>query len=73
MFHKVLFIFGFFAGLELTLCRGSFAYIDPGAGSYILQVLAAVFFGSVFALKMYWKKLTGFLARKKPQDHDAER
>jgi len=39
------------------------AYIDAGTGSLILQVVLAGFFGSVFALKMFWGRVTGALSR----------
>lgn len=39
------------------------AYLDPGTGSYILQIAAAAFFGSLFALKVWWRQITGFLAK----------
>lgn len=29
-------------------------YLDPGSGSYILQVAMAGFLGAAFALKSYW-------------------
>ncbi len=31
----------------------AFAYLDPGSGSYIIQVLIALFVGSAFAVKMF--------------------
>lgn len=34
-----------------------FAYIDPGNGSYILQIVIASSMGLLFATKSYWKKL----------------
>jgi len=40
------------------------AYVDPGTGSYLLQLLIATVLGSLFALKVYWKKLIGFLVQK---------
>ena len=39
-----------------------YAYIDPGNGSYILQVLLASLFGGLFALKLFWKKIKHFFA-----------
>lgn len=30
------------------------AYIDPGAGSYIFQVLVAVFIGALFSFRLWW-------------------
>ncbi len=36
------------------------AYIDPGTGSLIIQVLIAAFFGALFAVKMFWKRIKIF-------------
>lgn len=49
------------------------AYIDPGAGSYIFQVLIAVFIGAVFSFKLWWIRgkravLYFFKKRKKHDD-----
>ncbi len=38
------------------------AYIDFGSGSLILQALLASFFGALFTLKVYWRRLTGHLS-----------
>ena len=37
------------------------AYIDPGTGSLIIQVLIASFFGALFLLKVFWGKVKAFL------------
>jgi hypothetical protein len=39
------------------------AYLDPGAGSFMLQMLIAGIMGLVLTLKLYWYKLKAFLAR----------
>ena len=39
------------------------AYIDPGTGSYVLQILIAGLVGGAFALKMFWRNVTAFLSR----------
>lgn len=36
------------------------AYIDPGTGSYLFQVLLAVFLGALFVLKSWWMKVVIF-------------
>jgi uncharacterized paraquat-inducible protein A len=36
------------------------AYLDPGTGSYIFQVIIAMFIGSIFTLKIYWQKIKDF-------------
>ncbi len=40
------------------------AYLDPGAGSYLLQLLMAGFLGLMFSVKVYWKSLTGMWSRR---------
>jgi hypothetical protein len=36
-------------------------YIDPGTGSYVLQLLIAGLLGALFALKVFWRKVVDFL------------
>ncbi len=38
------------------------AYLDPGTGSFILQILAASALGGLFAIKTFWRNITGFLS-----------
>lgn len=37
-----------------------YAYLDPGTGSYILQLIIAGLLGGLFALKMFWSKVKNF-------------
>ena len=37
--------------------RPAYAYIDLGSGSYIIQMLFASVFGSLFAFKVLWRRL----------------
>ena len=39
------------------------AYLDPGTGSYIFQLLLAALVGLGFLIKVYWKKIKSFFAR----------
>lgn len=36
------------------------AYLDPGSGSYLLQLLLAGLLGSLFVVKASWGKIKGF-------------
>jgi hypothetical protein len=38
-------------------------YLDPGSGSFILQLLLATLLGLGFLLKGYWRKLLGLFKR----------
>lgn len=40
------------------------AYLDPGTGSYIFQVLIGVFLGTAVAVKVFWRRIWGFITRK---------
>ena len=48
------------------------AYIDPGTGSYVLQVIAAGVLGAMFALKMFWHRIVGFFRRNHAAGSDGE-
>ena len=39
------------------------AYIDPGTGSYIVQVLIASVVGLAYGVKVYWVKIRSLLGR----------
>ncbi|OQA00165.1 MAG: hypothetical protein BWY70_00776 [Bacteroidetes bacterium ADurb.Bin408] len=45
------------------------AYIDPGSGSMIIQIIIASLFGGIVAIKMFWKKIISFIKSffKKPE------
>ena len=36
------------------------AYLDPGTGSYIFQILIAGIVGGIFVIKQFWNKITAF-------------
>ncbi len=44
------------------------AYLDPASGSMFLQLLLGGAAGVALAVKLYWRKLLGFLGIKKEQD-----
>jgi hypothetical protein len=52
------------------------AYLDPGTGSYILQILIASLLAAGFTLKIFWRQVKFFVvnlfSRKKGTGDDAE-
>lgn len=51
------------------------AYIDPGSGSYAIQVLIGLVVGAGVGLKMYWRRIMAFLGsrgskRQKPSSDE---
>ncbi|MCG2810131.1 MAG: hypothetical protein L6428_01570 [Candidatus Aminicenantes bacterium] len=47
----------------LLFPRYSHAYIDPGTGSYVFQIIIAAFVAVAFAVKVYWQKIKIFVVR----------
>lgn len=39
----------------------AYAYLDPGTGSYILQLVLAALLGAAFAIKVFWKRIKAFV------------
>lgn len=37
------------------------AYIDPGTGSYVFQLLIAGVLGAAFAAKVFWRRIAAFI------------
>ena len=46
------------------------AYLDPGAGSFIVQVLIAALAGVAVAGRLYWTKLKSMLGMSSVDDDD---
>jgi hypothetical protein len=40
-----------------------FAYLDPGTGSYLLQLALAGLLGASYAVKHFWARLKGLFSR----------
>ncbi len=43
-------------------------YIDPGSGSYLIQVIIAAILGGVFYFKNLWSKFRSLFSRNKKED-----
>ncbi len=48
------------------------AYLDPGSGSFLLQLLLAGLLGVAVAVRASWSKIKGIFGKSKPKDQDAE-
>ena len=64
-FYAVLLVF--FVSLEAPVE----AYLDPGSGSMLLQILLGGFAGIAVITKLYWNRVTSLFDRKgAPKDSD---
>ena len=53
---------------ELEMHVVHVAYIDPGTGSYYIQVLAGIALGAAVTVKMFWKRIWAFVTRRPVKD-----
>jgi len=45
-------------------------YLDPGSGSFLIQLLIAALLGAAVALRAYWGKIKGWFGIKSKPDED---
>jgi hypothetical protein len=61
--------YGLFFGAVFLLTFDPFteasAYLDPGTGSMVLQLLLGGVAGAVVVVKLYWEKVKDFFTREK--------
>ena len=57
-------------GLIIIACvfaKPAHAYLDPGSGSYLIQMLIASLVGGGLFFKTFWVKIKDLLAKKKDE------
>lgn len=62
----LLFVFCFL----FCFLKNVHAYIDPGTGSYVLQIILAFVIGGLCWLKLYWKRIKAHFQRKSSKKGD---
>ena len=45
------------------------AYLDPGTGSYVLQLLVAGLLGAALAIRIFWGRISAFFSRLRSRGH----
>lgn len=56
--------FMFILMFTLTFAHNAYAYLDPGSGSYMLQILLGTLVAGFFAIKQYWHRLKHFFKER---------
>ncbi len=54
------------AWIPLACClltADAYGYIDPGTGSFVLQVAIAFLVGAAFSVKLFWKRVSAFIRK----------
>jgi len=50
----------------------AYAYLDPGTGSAVIQMVVAGVLGALFVMKMYWRKLLELIGMRTVEDPDTD-
>lgn len=69
---RYLYVTALAAGFLLALAAPAHAYIDPGTGSYVFQIVIAAAVGAAFSIKLFWRRITGFFTGKRPPETTVE-
>ena len=51
-------------GLLVPVENAYASYLDPGTGSYMLQILVATVAAGFYVIKMYWQRIKLYLSSK---------
>lgn len=62
-FYRILIILAFLVVIDLSYPQDAYAYLDPGTGSYLIQMLLAALLGGLFAIKIFWRRIIDFFKK----------
>lgn len=51
--------------LILIFPENTYAYLDPGNGSYLIQLTLGFLFGGLLSIKLFWKNIKSYFKTKK--------
>ena len=54
----------FYTFLFISLTSQAHAYLDPGTGSMMLQIVIASVVGALFTLKTFWSQIKNYFSTK---------
>jgi len=61
-----------FFSVALLFPQNAYAYLDPGTGSFMLQLIIGLLLGVLFSVKLFFNKIKAFLkslfSRRKKYD-----
>ena len=61
---SIVWISVFLLYFSLITVPAAHAYVDPGTGSYIFQVVIGAMLGAAVAIKLFWRRLVGLVVRR---------
>jgi hypothetical protein len=55
-----------------AILKSGDAYLDPGSGSFIFQLILASLLGAAVVIRAYWKRISGFFKKIISKQSDDE-
>jgi glutathione S-transferase len=55
-----------------SLAGARFAYIDPGAGSFVFQALVALLAAAGVTMRMHWKRIKAYFDRTTRDERESD-
>jgi len=62
-FRTFLNALGFIALFYFITPNMLYGYLDAGTGSYMVQIIIAFAAGGAFAIKIFWRRIYGFIKK----------
>lgn len=62
--NNTIYILAILIGTFILFPKNTYAYLDPGSGSYVVQILIASLAGLGFFIKTYWNQIRSIFSRK---------
>ena len=62
-FNIYYFVVSFVAVATFVFPETSAAYLDPGTGSFVFQIIIAGVVGGLYTIKTYWRNIKGFFKK----------
>jgi len=57
---KIIIVMIVFFCVHVILIQEADAYLDPGTGSYVFQVIIAASVAGLYIIKLFWNKIKAF-------------
>ena len=67
LFYPILFTLIF-----VFQSRPAEAYLDPGSGSFLFQIIVGGVLSALFAIKLYFRKIKSFFSKKNSPEKNEE-
>jgi len=73
LFLKITGFLTILTAVILLWYQEAYAYIDPSATSYFLQLIIAGFLGAVCLIKVFWGNIKSFFRKKPLEDREIDK